>query len=169
MTRIVSIALAVVALAVCYASVAGTLAETWTTNSTYSYGVAMVFISGYMLWTKADRLRALRPEPDYLFGIPVTLLGVGMLVVGRLGLLTSLQETSLLVSLLGFVLLLVGREAFRCIWFPVGYLLLGIPIWDNLIGSLQPPSQDLSARIATSLLQVGGIPVLREGTNLVLP
>jgi EpsI family protein len=169
MKRISSIVVALAALALCYASVIGTLAETWTTNSTYSYGFAMVVISGYMLWAKSDRLRTLRPEPDYLFGIPVILTGVAMLVVGRLGLLTSLQETSLLVSLLGFVLLLAGREAFRYVWFPLGYLLLGIPIWDNLIGSLQPPSQDLSARIASSMLQAIGIPVLREGTKLGLP
>jgi len=81
----------------------------------------------------------------------------------------SLQEVSLLVTLAGFVLLMFGRETFAYTWFPLGYLILGIPVWDHLIASLQPLSQDLSARIATVLLRAGGIPILREGTNLVLP
>jgi EpsI family protein len=169
LNRISSIALAVAALTLCYASVIRALAETWATSYLYSYGFAMVLISGYMLWAKSDRLRNLEPLPDYFFGVPVVLAGVGMLAVGRLALLISVQELSLLVALAGFVLLLFGREAFACIWFPLGYLLFGIPIWDNVIGSLQPPSQDLSARMATSFLQVGGIPVLREGTTIVLP
>jgi EpsI family protein len=169
LTRISSIALAVAAMTVCYAPVIRALAETWATSSSYSYGFAMVLISGYMLWTKSDRLRNLEPLSDYSLGVPVILAGIAMLEVGRLGLLTSVQEISLLVTLAGFVLLLFGREAFACIWFPLGYLLLGIPIWDNVIGSLQPPSQDVSARIATSLLHVGRTPVLREGTILVLP
>jgi EpsI family protein len=168
-TRITSFVLAVAALVLCYASVIRVLAETWATNSSYSYGFAMVLISGYVLWAKSERLRNLAPRPDYFLGVPVILVGVATLTVGRLGLLTSLQEVSLLVTLAGFVLLLFGREAFGYTWFPLGYLLLGIPIWDNVIGSLQPPSQDLSARIASSLLRVGGLPVLREGTTLVLP
>jgi len=168
-TRITSIALAVTALALCYASVIRGLAETWATSSSYSYGFAMVAISCYVLWTKSERLRSLAPRPDYFLGIPIVLVGVATLAVGGLGLLTSVQEVSLLVTLAGFVLLLFGREAFACIWFPLGYLLLGIPLWDNVIGSLQPPSQDLSARIAAGLMQVGGIPVFREGTRLVLP
>jgi EpsI family protein len=169
LSRIISVALAAAALIVCYASVVRALAETWATSSSYSYGFAMVLISGYMLWVKADRLRNLEAAPDPILGIPVIVLGLAMLEVGRLGLLMSVQEMSLLVALAGFVLLLFGRQAFACIWFPLAYLLLGIPVWDNVISSLQPPSQDLSARIATGLLQVGGIPVLREGTRIVLP
>jgi EpsI family protein len=65
--------------------------------------------------------------------------------------------------------LLFGREVFACVRFPLGYLLLGIPIWDHAINRLQPLSQILSAQIAGGLLQTIGIPVLRDGTKLVLP
>jgi EpsI family protein len=161
--------LAVAALTLCYAGIVRTLADTWITNSLYSYGFATVIISAYLLWTRSDRLRDLEWHRDYILGVPVILAGVAMLVVGRLGLFTSVQEVSLLVTLSGFVLLFFGREIFGCVWFPLWYVLLGIPVWDYLIGTLQPHSQELSARIASNLLQTIGIPVLREGTSIALP
>ena len=69
----------------------------------------------------------------------------------------------------GFVLMLFGRTMLRRIWFPLAYLLLGLPIWDASIGWLQPPSQILSARVAAVILHPIGIPVLRDGTRVVLP
>jgi EpsI family protein len=168
-TQISLLVLAGVAFAACYGSVIRTLAETWATSYAYSYGFAVLLVSAYVLWTKSKQLKALRPVPDYVIGIPVTLAGVAMLSAGRLGLLASIQEASLVVTLAGLVLLLYGRLAFSYVWFPLGYLLLGIPMWDTVIARLQPPSQNLSAWIASGLIHTLGIPVLREGTRLVLP
>jgi EpsI family protein len=168
-TRKTTFVLAVTALAVCYAGVLQTLAKAWVTSEVYSYGLAVLAISAYMIWTRSESLSRLPAVPDYLFGIPVTLAGIGLLVAGRLGLLMSLQQGSLIVTLAGFVLLFFGRAIFARVWFPLGYLLLGFPLWDALIGSLQPPSQLISGRMATVLLQAIGIPVLQDGTKLALP
>jgi exosortase len=129
----------------------------------------VLFVSGYMLWTRRDELRASHAEPDYLFGIPVTLAGIATLTVGRLALMTSVQEASLLVTLAGVVLLLFGRAVLSRLWFPLAYLLLGLPIWDVVITRLQPSSQILSAQFATVFLHGIGIPAFREGVRVVLP
>jgi EpsI family protein len=168
-TRHTILALAAAAFAVCFAGVLGVLATAWVTNEVYSYGLAVLLISVYLIWTRSDQLRRLPAVPDYRFGVPVTLAGIAMLVTGRIGLLTSLQETSLVVTLAGFILLFFGRAIFACVWFPLAYLLLGFPIWDMLIGRLQPPSQLISGRIAAVLLHTIGIPVLQDGTKLALP
>jgi EpsI family protein len=169
MRRHARIALAAVALTFCYARVLATIVDKWTTSTVYSYGVVVLFVSGYMLWTRRVELRASHAEPDYLFGIPVTLAGIATLTVGRLALMTSVQEASLLVTLAGVVLLLFGRAVLTRLWFPLAYLLLGLPIWDVVINRLQPASQVLSAQLATVLLHVIGIPVFREGVRVVLP
>jgi EpsI family protein len=169
MTRQKTAVLALAAFAVCYAGVIVDLAERWATSEVYSYGVAVVLISGYMIWTKSERLHATPSAPDYVFGIPLTLAGLAMLVAGRVSFLTSLREASLIVTLWGFVLLVFGRAIFACLWFPLCYLLLGFPLWDSLIGWLQPPSQVLSGRIATGLLHAIGVPALQDGTKIALP
>jgi EpsI family protein len=169
MRRHTRIALAAAAFAFCYARVLATIVDKWTTSTVYSYGVVVLFVSGYMLWTRRVELRASPAEPDYLFGIPVTLAGVTTLTVGRLALMTSVQEVSLLVTLAGVVLLLFGRAVLTRLWFPLAYLLLGLPIWDVVINRLQPSSQVLSAQLATVFLHGIGMPAFRDGVRVVLP
>jgi len=109
-----------------------------------------------MVWTKSSELRSLPHSPDYMLGLPILFAGLGILSAGHMALLTQLQQASLVVTLAGFVLVLFGRRSFACIWFPLAYVLLGFPIWDSLIGRLQPPSQLLSGRIAATLLEAIG-------------
>ena len=168
LTRKGRIALATIALTLCYAQVIGTMVHTWTTTM-YSYGFVVLLISAYIVWTGLPKLRALPPAPDCLFGVPVTLAGMTLLAVGRVAALTSVQEASLVVSLAGFVLLFFGRKVLAHLWFPLAYLSLAISIWGPAISRLQAPSQLVSARIAARLLQTVGIPVFQQGSEIVLP
>ena len=95
--------------------------------------------------------------------------GVAMLVIGRLGARHRAGAD------------LAGRDAHRLApapfrapfvrshWFAIAYLLLMIPIWSVPISHLQDPSRLLSAKIAVNMLDVIGVPVLRQGTNIILP
>src|SRR5215470_16687285 len=105
MRRIGLLAAIAAAFALCYAAVIRALVETWATSYTYSYGFVVLLISLYLLRTLSTWLRTATPEPDYVGGVPVTLAGLGMLLAGRLGLLVSVQEASLIVTLAGFILL----------------------------------------------------------------
>lgn len=162
-------AVATAAFGICYAGVIASLVDTWSTDYLYSYGFAVPFIAAYIVWTRSHESPATPGAPDYAFGVPVTLAGVAMLVIGRLGTLTGLEQASLVVTLTGLLLLLFGRDIVRRHWFAVAYLLLMIPIWSVPISRLQDPSRLLSARIAVNLLDLIGLPVLREGTNIILP
>ena len=163
------VALAATAFGLCYIGVIITLVTTWASSYVYSYGFAVAFISGYMLWASSGKLRTLDIVPDYLFGVPVTLAGIAMLAAGHLGALVSLQQLSLLVTLAGFILMLFGRRVLHAMWVPLLYLLLAMPVWDPLLGRLRPPSQVLSGGIAVSLLHSIGVPAVQEGTLIVLP
>jgi EpsI family protein len=163
------VALAGLAFALCYLGVIIGLVSTWTSSYVYSYGFAVAFISGYMVWTRSETLRTLEPVPDYLFGVPFAIAGVAMLAAGHLGALVSLQQASLLVTLAGLTLMLFGRRAFQLVWVPCLYLLMAFPIWDPLLSRLRPPSQVLSGGIAVSLLHSIGVPAVQEGTLIVLP
>jgi EpsI family protein len=156
-------------LLLCYAGVVVTLVGTWSANPEYSYGFLLPVISGYLIAARWHELRCVRATADYGFGIPVSLIGLAMLVIGRVSALVSLQEASLIVTLAGFILVLFGRAVLSRLWFPVTYLLLSIPMWDAVITRLQAPSQLLSGSIAIGLLRTIGIPAIHEGTRIVLP
>jgi EpsI family protein len=164
-----AVAVAAAAFGICYAGVIASLVEAWSINYLYSYGFAVPFIAAYIVWTRSQESPAPEGAPDYALGGPVTLAGIAMLVIGRLGTITGLEQASLIVTLTGLLLLVFGRAAVKSHWFALAYLLLMVPIWSVPIGHLQDPSRILSAKIATSLLDVSGLPVLRQDTNIILP
>jgi EpsI family protein len=141
----------------------------WATNPLYSYGFVVPLISAYILFAKLDRLRALRQAPDYWLGVSTSVLGLAMLVIGRLGSIRTVEEGSLIIALAGLVLLLFGRETLRVVAFPLLYLMVSFPIWDRVIEGLQVRSQVLSGMIAITMLHSVGVPAFRDGTMLVLP
>jgi len=167
--RVTAMAVAVAAFGICYGAIIAGMIDTWSTNYLYSYAFAVPFIAAYIFWTKAQEPRTLRTAPDYAFGIPLTIAGVSMLVIGRLGATIGLEQASLVVTLTGLLLLLFGRDVVRSHWFAIAYLLLMVPIWNGPISQLQDPSRVLSTKIAVNMLSFIGLPVLRQGTNIVLP
>jgi EpsI family protein len=91
------------------------------------------------------------------------------LIIGRFGAAIGLEQASLVVTLTGLLLLLFGRDRVRSHWFALAYLFLMVPIWNSPIAQLQNPSRILSTKIAVNLLDLIGLPVLRQGTDIVLP
>ena len=54
---------------------------------------------------------------------------------------------------------ILGREVAKAIMFPLGFLLLGVPMGEALI----PPLMEWTADFTVAALQLSGIPVFREG------
>ena len=158
-----------VAFLLCYASVLWSIASEAATNSQYSYALVVPLISGYIVWLRWPAIVAALGAPDYLFGVPLVLAGLALQLTGNLAALAALEEISLLLTLTGLVLLLAGRNALRVVWFPIGYLMLMLPVWSYVVSSLQGPSQQISATIAARLLQTAGVPAFLQGTTIVLP
>jgi exosortase D (VPLPA-CTERM-specific) len=153
----------------CYAGVLTGLANQWWSNNMYSYGFLIPFISLYLVWIRRERLLNIPPVPSTLKGSILFSAGLLMFVVGQVGGILSVQELSLIVTLLGSVLLILGASAFKVLWFPVAYLIFMIPIWEIVTDPLHLPFQLFSATIGVKLLQSVGIPVYQQGIYMELP
>ena len=167
--HLTAVAIAAAAFGICYGGIIASMIDVWSTNYLYSYGFAVPFIAAYIFWTKSQESPTSQAVPDYALGVPFTLAGVAMLVIGRLGALSALEQASLVVTLTGLLLLLFGRGAVKSHWFAIAYLLLMIPIWNVPINLLQDPSRLLSTKIAVNMIRAIGLPVLRQDTNILLP
>jgi len=158
-----------IAYAICYAGVFASLVNLWSTYPLYSHGYVVPLIAGWLFWTKYRTAPSIQEVPDYVVGVPIILLGVSLLVIGDVGAVLTVKQTSLIVTLVGLVLVFFGRETLRFYRFPVAYLLFMVPIWDVGLNQLQDPSRIVSTRIASAFLHLANVPVLRQDTILVLP
>src|SRR5713101_3907908 len=139
----------------------------WYDDPDYSHGFLIPFLSGYFVWERRKKLRALSPVPN-VWGIGLLGLGLLMLVIGSLGAELYLQRSSLIVVLAGLVLLLRGRESLRVLAFPIAFLFFMIPLPAIVVNTVAFPLQLFAAQTATFCLYNFGIPVLREGNVILL-
>jgi exosortase len=161
-------ALLALSFGVAYWPVLRILTQQWASNDTYSFGVLVPFISGYLIWLRRERLRALPVEPS-LWGLAIVAVAAAGLGVGRLVSVVAFQELSLLLMLVGLVALVLGFRLLRELAFPLAYLVLMLPILEVVTDTLHYPSQLLSATLAKHLLQAVSIPVHRTNEYLHLP
>ena len=111
-----------------------------------------------------------------IFGALVLFLdwGLGSLLFGLLffaygiypGKNQFLQGCGMIVTLFGVVLTLTGWKIMKYAWFPIVYLICGIP-WPGLVYSyIASPLQTFAARIAVKTLQFTGVTAYRTGTKI---
>lgn len=155
-------------LFVLYGPILAHLVANWWSNPDYSHGFLVPVFSGYVLWKHRDRLSSIALKPSNL-GLLVMVGAVGLLIVGSLGAELFSSRVSLLVLIAGIVIFVAGWKMLKAISFPLGFLLLMIPIPVIIYNQITFPLQLLASRFATSCLQFVNVPVLREGNLIILP
>jgi len=151
-----------------YAPVLREMASQWAVDTTYGYGYYIPPVAAYLVWERRRTLAATRPKGTWL-GLPVLLLGLGALVLGRAGGIALLARVSLVPVLFGLVLLLGGGRMARLVAFPVLFLAVMIPIPSGLLQRLTWPLQIFTAQFSTEVLRLAGYPVYVEGVYIDLP
>jgi exosortase len=144
------------------------LVQNWYTDPNFSHGFLVPLFSGYVVWSNKDKLAAITPKPSVLgvFGI---LCGLSGLIVGTLGSELFVARTSLLFLIAGYVVFFLGWNYFRAVLFPWLFLFLMVPIPAILFNQITFPLQLLASQLASFLLPIFGVPVLREGNVIQLP
>lgn len=151
-----------------YRGVAFKLVSDWYELPDFSHGFLIPFFAAYLLWSKRDELAAL-PRRSTWAGLPLVLLGLLLLLTGRFGADLFLSRTSFLVLAAGAVWMLLGARWLRECKFVLLVLLLAIPLPAVLFNQITFPLQIFASRMASALLPLAGVPVLREGNVIQLP
>ncbi len=143
------------------------LADDWWNDPDYSHGLLVPLISLYFIWGKKEHLKMLSFRPDY-FGLLVLLGGVGLLTLGNAGSELFLMRISLLITISGLIIFLLGFKTLNTILFPIGFLFFMIPLPAIVFNAVAFPLQLFAAQTAAFCLQVVRVPVLREGNLIYL-
>ena len=131
------------------------------------HGLFVPVVAGYIAWQRRDEIMALKAKPNY-WGMALVAWGAIQLILGTLGAELFLQRTALLFTLVGILLVSMGTQLVKLLAFPLALLCFMIPIPAIIFTRITFPLQLFASSVAEFVLNLIGIPVLREGNVLEL-
>jgi exosortase len=143
------------------------MVEHWAAVEDYQHGFLIVPLAVYFAWERRWDLEDARIAGSWLGVVPLSI-GVLSLAIGRLGTELLTMRSAFVLTLIGLVLLVLGREIFKILAFPLLFLFLMVPLPQSLVNTIAFPLQLIAAKVAVLSLQQIGIPALVEGNIIHL-
>jgi len=120
------------------------------------------------MWRKRAHLLQSEIAPTWS-GVVLVVFGLLILLLGVYGSELFLSRISLVIVMAGLVLGFGGWKLLGEMRFALLVLLLAIPIPAIVFAHITLPLQMLASKLASALLPLFGVPVLREGNIIELP
>jgi exosortase len=155
-------------LAICYAPILAALVRQWGDDPDMGHGFAVPAIAAYIAWQKRDRILGRVPVPNW-WGLAIMVWAGFQLYIATLGAELFLARTSFVISIIGAVLLLGGKEYLKIFSFPLFLLFFMVPIPAIIYNQITLPLQFIATQAAEKTIDLLQIPVIREGNVLILP
>jgi exosortase len=143
------------------------MAKDWSQNDNYSHGFLVPFIAGFMIWQKREEFSNIKIS-NTSWGLVVIAAGMSMYLLGNIGAELFLMRFSIVVSIYGLTIFLVGWPIGRILTIPILYLVFMIPLPAIIWNKMAFPLQLFAAQLSSELIELIGITVLREGNILHL-
>lgn len=140
----------------------------WIRIQDDSHGLLIPFFVLFLLWRKRDEFRATPRQPSWA-GVPLVVVALFVLLIGIFGADLFLSRVSFLLLVAGLIWTLLGRFLLFKSWFLLFVMALGIPLPTLILNHITFPLQLFTSVIASNLLPVAGVPVLRDGNIITLP
>jgi exosortase len=154
--------------AVLYTHILAALVGDWSSDPNYSHGFIVLPCCAWILWRERKQIADQPVKPSWA-GLAVVIGAVGMLILGVLGAELFLSRTSFIVLLAGLIIQFRGWRFFRAVLLPWAILFLAVPLPAIIFNQIALPLQFEASRIASGMLALLGVPVLRQGNIIVLP
>ncbi|MEO7029618.1 MAG: exosortase/archaeosortase family protein [Acidobacteriaceae bacterium] len=164
----VPVAVLAVLLAALYYRIAIKLVSDWYNIPDYSHGLLIPFFVLYLVWDKRRTLRAIPLKPSWA-GVGVVVFALLVLLVGVFGADLFLSRISFVILTIGMIWMLLGRPMLKESTFMLFVFLLAIPLPTLILNHITFPLQIMASKLASGLLPLAGVPVLREGNVIQLP
>jgi exosortase len=134
-------------------------------DSYYSHGYLIPFITAYLIYQKKNEIELIEPSSS-LAGLWLVIAALLIHVLGDIAVINFVSSLSIVIYIAGASLYLLGREISKKTAFPIFFLIFMCPVPDNFINVLALPMKSISTTIALKLVELCGIPYLREGFRI---
>jgi exosortase len=139
----------------------------WQNDEDMAHGFFVPLFAAYIIWERRADIASLESTMNR-WGLVLVAWGALQLWIGTLGAELFLQRTAFLITLTGIILFHGGFSAIRAVAFPLGLLIIMVPIPGIAYKQITFPLQLLASRIAETSLEGLGYMVIREGNVLEL-
>ncbi|CAB1276775.1 exosortase A [Candidatus Nitrosacidococcus tergens] len=153
-----------IALLLIYRDTLTSIIAIWLRSETFTHGILIFPISGYMIWTRRKELQQIQPKPQPVAIVLICLIAIGWLLA-HIAAVQFAQQLLFIALLIGITWGILGSRVVRALTFPLAYLFFAVPIGEALI----PPLQDFTAYVSVKGLQMTGVPVYLEGLYITIP
>ena len=144
------------------------LLHDWIDYPEYSHGLLIPVFIAYLLWDRRRQLRASAIDSSFA-GLPLVALGLFVLFLGVFGAELFLTRFSFVLIIAGMIWILFGRSMLQRCSFFLFVLFLAIPLPVLVLNHITFPLQLFASKVASNMLPLAGVPVLREGNVITLP
>ena len=144
------------------------LVQQWNNDEDMGHGFFVPVIAAYIAWQKRDQLLGREAKPNYL-GIVIVIFAAIQMYIGTLGAELFLARTAFVEAVVGMVLVMGGTQALKVLAFPLFLLCFMVPLPAVIYNQITFPLQIFASQVAAFVLELVGIPVLRDGNVLELP
>lgn len=134
-----------------------TIVGIWMQSDTYAHGFLIVPICAWLIWRQREALDDAGVSPYWPAVGLLLVLSVGWALMERLDVQVGMHLAAVAVLPIA-VLLVLGRERWRRIAFPMAFLFFAVPAGDFLV----PVLIEFTATFTVAALNVTGIPVVRD-------
>lgn len=141
--------------------------NSWMNNPNYSHGPLIPLVSSFLIWRKRHLLQSLPKHTD-LYGLLICLLAIILHLFSVRSSVHFVSSYSLILLLSGVTLFLYGREISKALLFPFTYLIFMVPFVSLMITPASNQLKIVSSLLASNIVALLGIPILREGVILHL-
>ncbi len=145
----------------------------WKTNPfsgepNWGHAIVIPLIGLYYLYLHREELIHSRVKTAWE-GLGILLMGLLLFAYGIYpGYNDFVKDFGMIVTLFGVVLLVSGRSIMKIAWFPIAFLICGIP-WPGLVYSwVAGPLQELAAQAAVKTLTITGVIAYNAGTKIIM-
>lgn len=143
---------------------AAAMVRVWSVSETFAHGFLIIPISLWLLWRDRERLSGAVASPQP-FVLVLTLGGGLVWLLAYFVDVSVVQQLAFVGILITGIWTLLGTRLVRSVAFPLGFLVMAVPMGEGLV----PHLVELTADTTEALVRASGIPVYREGTYLTLP
>jgi exosortase len=154
-------------IGVLYGQVLVDLAGDWWTEPSFSQGLLIPPLALYLAWTRRSLTLAqpLRPDNRGLWLIGFSCL---LFLLGKLSAEFFFPRISFVLLIAGLAWTFWGYERFRTLYFPLVLLATMVPLPTLVYNAVSTPLQLFASDVSTSLAQLLGVAVYRDGNIIHL-
>jgi exosortase len=166
-TLIYGACLLIVLLLGVYFPILRNMVHHWSLVEDYQHGFIVAPLALFFAYQRRWDLEDAVVKGSWLGLIPM-FIGLTSLTIGRLGTELMTMRAGFVFTLIGLVVLILGREVFKVLAFSLFFLFLMVPLPESLVNTIAFPLQLIAAKSAVWSLQEMGIPALVEGNIIHL-